>query len=129
MEEIRFTIPINPTTKKNSSMIVTNKKTNRPFIMPSKQFSKYERECLKYLPKIDTIDYGVNIECHFYMLTRRKCDLTNLLEAIDDVLVKGGIISDDNCTIVVSHDKSRVHYDKNNPHVEVIITKEKDTFI
>lgn len=128
MEEITFTIPISPVTKKNHSAIVTNKKTNRPFLLPSKQFMGYEKECLKYLPKIDKIDYGINIKCHFYMPTKRKCDLTNLLQAIDDILVKGGVIEDDNCTIVVAHDGSRVFYDKEHPRTEVIITKEKDTF-
>lgn len=72
---------------------------------------------------IETIDYPVNIECHFYMGTHRKCDLTNLLEAIDDVLVKVGVLSDDNFTILQSHDRSRVHYDKDNPRTEIIITE------
>lgn len=129
MEEIRFTIPISPVTKKNHSAIVTNKKTNRPFLLPSKQFMDYEKECLKYLPEIESINYGINIKCEFYMPTKRKCDITNLLQAIDDVLVKGKVIEDDNCTIVVSHDGSRVYYDKEYPRTEVIITKEKDTFM
>jgi len=69
------------------------------------------------------IDYPVNVECHFYMKTKRKCDLTNLLEAVDDVLVKAAILEDDNYTIIQSHDRSRVHYDKDNPRTEIIITE------
>jgi Holliday junction resolvase RusA-like endonuclease len=60
------------------------------------------------------------------MGTHRKCDLTNLLEAIDDVLVKAGVIEDDNYTIIASHDGSRVHYDKENPRTEIIITEVKN---
>lgn len=57
----------------------------------------------------------------FYMPTRRIVDLTNLEEAIDDILVKYGVLKDDNSRILVSHDGSRVLYDKNNPRTEVTI--------
>jgi len=56
------------------------------------------------------------------MPTRRRVDLTNLLEAIDDVLVHYGVLSDDNSSIIVSHDGSRVLYDKARPRTEVTIT-------
>jgi Holliday junction resolvase RusA-like endonuclease len=55
------------------------------------------------------------------MRTRRKCDLTNLLEAIDDILTHYGVIADDNYCIVQSHDGSRVFVDKDDPRTEVII--------
>ena len=48
---------------------------------------------------------------------------TNLLEAIDDIMVKAGLLVDDNFTIIQSHDGSRVFYDKNNPRTEIRITK------
>ena len=93
-------------------------------IIPSKQYKEYEKQALIYLmfnPLI--IDYPVNVECHFYMKTRRKVDLVNLLESVCDVLVRAGILEDDNSSIVVSHDGSRVHYDKENPRTEIIITE------
>ena len=55
------------------------------------------------------------------MPTRRIVDLTNLEEAIDDILVKYGVLKDDNSRILVSHDGSRVLYDKDNPRTEVTI--------
>jgi Holliday junction resolvase RusA-like endonuclease len=55
------------------------------------------------------------------MPTRRKVDLTNLLEAIDDVMTNAGLLADDNYTIIQSHDGSRVYYDKENPRTEVYI--------
>ena len=118
---MNFTIPIEPKTKKNSQQIIMVK--GRPLIMPSKQYKQYEKEACQYLmfTGAEPIDYAVNVECHFYMKTRRKCDLTNLLEAIDDVLVKAGVLADDNYTIIESHDGSRVHYDKEFPRTEVII--------
>ena len=80
-----------------------------------------------FIPKRGVpIDFPVNVTCIFYMPTRRACDLTNLLEAIDDVMVKAGLLKDDNYNIIASHDGSRVLYDKANPRTEVIISKFKE---
>ena len=118
---IRFTIPIEPRTKKNHQRIATTK-GGRPFILPSKQYSEYENICGYYIKhKGENISVPVNIKCLFYMRTRRKCDLTNLLEAIDDILVKYKVIADDHYGIVQSHDGSRVYVDKENPRTEIII--------
>ena len=57
------------------------------------------------------------------MQSRRRVDLTNLLEALDDMLVKAEVIKDDCRDIVAGHDYSRVFYDKENPHIDVEITK------
>ena len=115
-------IPIPPRTKKNSQRIVLVK--GRPIIMPSALYKQYEKDCKPFLPKLDTpIDYPVNIKCLYYMPTRRKCDLTNCLEATDDMLTHYGIILDDNYSIVFSHDGSRVSYDKDNPRTEIYISK------
>lgn len=120
MREFHLTIPIEPKTKKNSQQIIICK--GRPMIIPSKQYKDYEKQAMMYLLfNPACVDYAVNVECHFYMATRRKCDLTNLLEAVDDILVKAGILEDDNYTIIQSHDGSRVHYDKENPRTEIYI--------
>ena len=120
MREFKITIPIEPRTKKNSQQIIMCK--GRPMIIPSKQYKDYEKQALNFLIfNTMVIDYPVNVECHFYMKTKRKCDLTNLLECADDVLVKAGVLVDDNYTIIESHDGSRVHYDKDNPRTEIII--------
>lgn len=101
-----------------------NKKTGKPFIMPSSKFKQYEREAWRFIPKRkDPIDKPVNVKCLFYMPTRRKVDLTNLLEAIDDIMVKCSLLEDDNCTVIQSHDGSRVLYDKDNSRTEVEITE------
>ena len=68
--------------------------------------------------------FRLHFRCLFYMKTRRKVDLTNLLEAADDVLVKYHVLADDNSQIVAGHDGSRVLYDKSNPRIEIDITEE-----
>lgn len=91
--------------------------------MPSAKYKEYEREAMMFIPKGQTIDFPVNVQCLFYMPTKRRCDLTNLLEAVDDVMVKAGLLADDNFTVIASHDGSRVFYDKENPRTEIVIEK------
>ena len=114
----------NPITKKNSQRIV-KAKNGRPFIIPSKQYKDYEKQAIEelaYIPSLrGVIDYPVNVKCIYYMQTRRKCDLVNLQEATLDILVKAGILADDNSNIVCSMDGSRVMYDKENPRVIITI--------
>ena len=120
-----FTIPISPVTKKNSQRIIT--RGNKPRILPSKKYQLYEEQALWYVPKRGVpIRDPVNVKCLFYMPTKRRCDLTNLLEAIDDILVKAGILEDDNYTVLASHDGSRVFVDRENPRTEVVITLFKE---
>lgn len=119
---VKIVIPLTPISKKNSQQILINKATGRPFIMPSKRYKEYERDAMHFIPKgWEAIDYPVNVKCLFYMPTKRKVDLTNLMEAIDDIMVKAGILQDDHSGIVVSHDGSRVLYDKERPRTEVEI--------
>lgn len=119
---IKFTIPLPPITKKNHQQIVINPKTKRPMVMPSPQYKQYEKDALWFIPKqAEPLTRPVCVECKFYMLTKRKCDLTNLLQAIDDILVRAGLLEDDNYTIIQSHDGSRVFYDKERPRTEVTI--------
>ena len=67
------------------------------------------------------INFPVSVKCLYYMSTKRRPDLTNLLEATDDILVYYGVLEDDNYNIIASHDGSRVYVDKNNSRTEVFI--------
>ena len=119
---MKITIQLNPVTKKNSQQIIKIK--NRYMIIPSKQYKQYEKAAKQFIPVLNKpICEKVNIQCLYYMKTKRRVDLNNLLEATTDVLVKYGVLEDDNSNIVVSHDGSRVLYDKENPRTEIIITK------
>lgn len=117
---ISFTIPLAPVSKKNSPVIATK---GYPRILPSKAYRNYENAALKLLPRRPVIKERVCVTALFYMPTRRRVDLTNLLEALDDVLVKARILDDDNSNIIASHDGSRVLYDKARPRTEVTITR------
>lgn len=118
---IKFTIPVTPITKKNHQQIV--KAGGRMIVVPSKQYKQYEKDCRIFMPDVKTVDYPVNVKAIYFMPTRRRVDLTNLHEALHDVLVKHGVLEDDNCKIIVATDGSRVMYDKEHPRTEVLITK------
>ena len=117
---MRIVIPITPTTKKNSNQIV--KVRGRYMVIPSAKYKKFEKDCGQYFPKVETIDYPVNVKCLYWMPTRRRVDLVNLQEATLDILVKYKVLADDNSNIVVSMNGSQVLYDKENPRTEITIT-------
>lgn len=118
---ISFTIPGRPITKKNHQQICRSK-TGKPFVRQSKRYTDYETAAGYFIPcKNIGIDYPVNVQCVYYMPDCRRVDLVNLLEATCDILVHYRVLEDDNGKIVVSHDGSRVLYDKENPRVEVRI--------
>ena len=121
---IKFTVRLKPITKKNHQQILKNSFTGKLFVAPSKAYQEYEAAAMWLLPRLKEapIKYPVNVKCLFYMPTKQPCDLTNLLESIDDVMVKAGLLADDNYRIIESHDGSRVLYDKKNPRTEVEIT-------
>ena len=121
---IEITVPMAPITKKNHQEIMHSSKTGKPFVTPSRQYRDYEAKAAWYCKRARVqrpIEEPVEVKCLFYMPTRRRVDLTNLLESIDDVLVRAGVLKDDHSGIIVSHDGSRVLYDKQNPRTEVYI--------
>ncbi len=120
----QFCISMPPRTKKNHQRILISPKSGKPFIAPSSDYAKYAKAAGWYIrwPN-EPIKEPVNVRCLFYMPTRRRCDLTNLLEAIDDVLVAAGVLKDDDFTVVAGHDGSRVLYDKERPRTEVVIER------
>lgn len=93
-------------------------------IIQGKRYREYEKECGWFIQgKGEKINEPVTVKCLFYMPTKRRVDLTNLLNAILDILVKYEVIADDNSNIVYSVDGSRVLYDKENPRCEITIDR------
>lgn len=115
-----FIIPIPPKTKKNSQRIIYC--GGRPRIIQSKEYLEYEESCFRFLQPLN-IDYPINLKTVFYVPTMRRVDLSNLISACHDVLVKYKVIQDDNFRIVQSVDGSTVLYDKFNPRTEIEITQ------
>ena len=115
----------NPATKKNSMQIFKNHKTGQRYLSQSDRYKEYAEDCGRQITGKykKAIDYPINLKCVYYRKTKHCVDLTNLLAATCDILTDYGVIADDNYKIVVSHDGSRVDFDKSNPRVEIEIER------
>lgn len=132
---MKFTIPVKPRTKKNHMQLVTLK-TGRQMLLPSKAYKTFEKEVLDYIADNPLVVKSneeftlpikdrVNLKCKFYKEKDYKADLAGYLQAIQDVLVKAGVISDDNHKIIESTNGSKVMLDRDNPRIEIEITKKE----
>ena len=125
---MRIVLKGRPITKKNHSRIIQAR--GRVMVIPSKQYMEYLADCRWQLNVLRLgemkISSPINLRCVYYMPTRHRVDLVNLLEATCDILVECGLLADDNSKIVASHDGSRVGYDKDNPRVEIEIAPAKE---
>ena len=121
---IKFTIPIKCRTKKNHGQII-HTKTGKHIMLPSPQYKEFEKEVVKYVEaefgNIEPIDFKCNLKCIFYKDRNYQSDLVGYLQAIQDALVKAGLLKDDNTNIVNTVNGSEVRHDKNNPRIEVEI--------
>lgn len=126
LKTMKLTLYGDPRTKKNSARILRSRSGGR-FVAPSKAYVDYETDCLRQIKRPRSpISARVNVRCVYYMATRRKVDLANLIEATCDILVKAKVLADDNSQIVAAHDGSRVDYDKKNPRAEIWIEEMED---
>lgn len=140
LENRVYVLPFEPRTKKNSLVIAGTGqkcpvcgKPKKQWVRQGDAYNDYARKAYQWLLanyKWDStdrpIDFPVNVQTVFYAGTRRKVDLVNLEEAVHDILVDAGILADDNSAIIASTDGSRVEYDKDNPRVEIYITRKED---
>lgn len=102
-------------------------KTGKNLLLPSVQYMEFEKEVVKHVThlfgNLEPISQPINLKAIFYRDRAYKSDLVNYMQALCDALVKSGLLSDDNVNIVHSVDGSRVFTDKDNPRIEVTITK------
>lgn len=131
---IKLTLKGRPITKKNSQIPIKTK-SGKFFIIQSKQYRAYEKECLwqikeqliilslqQRLPKpvLFPIIGKIQLQALYYMPDRRRPDLLNLLQATADIVEKAKVIENDRD--IVSFDGSRImEVSKENPRVEVYI--------
>lgn len=124
----KIEIPILCRSKKNSQQVFINRKTGKPFVSQSKLYKEFEKRCWLYLkPYSDLlIDYPINLKCIFVVPDRRKRDIVNLLNAIQDILVKYHVLEDDNYNIVSSLNGTQIIYEKGIEKTIIEIEKKED---
>lgn len=120
---IEIKIPLLCRSKKNSQQIFINSKTNKPFITQSKLYKDFEKQCGLYLYKYRLhINYKIKLECIFYVPDKKRRDVVNLLNAIQDVLVYYQVLEDDNYNIIQDVDGAIV-YEKGRSEIIIKIKK------
>lgn len=122
---MKIVLPLLCRSKKNSQQIVY--KNGRSFIVQSKLYKQFERDCGYFLKKYArSITTPVTLKCTFYVPDKRKRDIVNLLNAIQDILVHYHVLADDNYNIVQSLDGTRIiHRPKQEPETIIEITEYK----
>jgi len=124
---VKITIPGDTIAKKNSQRIVRLGKF--PSIRPSAAYDKWDkaaRQHLQTLRVLPVTKYPVRLHLFFFRSTRRKFDLSNMIEGVQDVLQKMEILEDDSMAHVVPVIEKREEgygwaLDRENPRVEIEI--------
>jgi Holliday junction resolvase RusA-like endonuclease len=121
---IKITIFGQPVVKKNNQKVGINRRTGRPVKYNTKAYEAWLQTARLQVPWAGRppIDEPVNLCCRFYMKDRRRVDLSNLYEGIQDLLVDRGVLKDDSYTEVTGHDGSGVEVDPKNPRMVIVIT-------
>lgn len=105
--------------KKNAATMA--KRRGQWVRVPSKAYQAWEKKELPTL--IDTPKFSgpVSIDYAFYPGSLKLFDLSNSIEGVNDVLVKAGIIEDDNWMIIRSLNPHVAAFDRGNEHCVVTI--------
>lgn len=116
--------------KKNSKRIVNIK--GRRMVISSKQYMEWHKTAVQQLedknvPK-DQIDFPIALSVIFYRPDRRKRDLSNMVESINDLLVDYGLLKDDNCDIIKALHVYDGGTDKERPRCKILINEAKEDY-
>ena len=114
MKKIIIILPFLAIPKKNSQRIIYNKARGRTMIIQNERYLEFEKLCKPFMAQYSglKINEPVNLKATIYVPDRRRRDLVNYLEGLQDVLVKHEVIADDNYNIIESVDGSRMIYEK-----------------
>ena len=72
-----------------------------------------------------TLNYPIYCHYRIFRETKRRCDLSNLIEGINDILQQAGFIDDDSYKFLIPvwHSEfESLEFDKVNPRAEITIT-------
>lgn len=117
--------PGNTIVKKNSQRVV--RFGNHSSIRPSKAYDQYQKAALPAVGAHRRVEliYPVYAHYFFYRRDKRKFDLSNMCEGLNDMMQKANLIDDDDFKhlIPVFHSEyCGIEIDKKHPRARVILT-------
>ena len=126
----KYEIELDTRTKKNHMTIAGSGarcpvcgKRAKQFVRQGRVNTEYSAKAAKFLhprpPK--PLEGPLHIVYLVYTGTMRVVDDLNLYASLDDILVKEGILKDDNRKVIRCRDGSRVLFDKERPRAEIYI--------
>lgn len=118
MDIVKFVLPLPIPSKKNSKLW-TGK-----YLLSSDKYRQWESDILKRLPILCPAKFGkCRMSFYFYPENKRRFDMSNKQESIQDLLVKGGVLQDDSIFYLNGYTAELISIDKKNPRVEIIIER------
>ena len=130
---LTFTIPSNPATKKNSNRLV--KVHGFTKVLPSERFMKYQTFCKPFIEEVqkkfnitNPIDFGISISVKVYCVNWRLPDITNIYQALGDILQHHNLITNDKWIHWSDNFQGTPQHwfggvDKENPRIEIEIKR------
>lgn len=107
-----------PSKKNSRNLFIRNGKQVN---IPNKKYLEWEQNAMQELSIYKgQADGKVMIDYMFYVVDRRRRDLSNMIQSVEDVLVKKGLIKDDAWEYVCIGSADAA-VDKDNPRVEFSI--------
>lgn len=112
---------------KNGKNVGVNPRTGRVFVTSNKIVKAWQDQASKQLKNYrGTAEGPLFIMMVFYNGDKRKRDMDNQASSVLDLLVKSGLIEDDNCFVITRLCLAFGGVDRENPRVEVTIDEGKD---
>jgi len=121
MKVARVTITGRIPSKKNSKVFSFRGK--RPVLLPSPSYRKWHKNAVtEVLGQKKKAIYGIlGIRVNIWLPDNRRCDITNKIESVMDLLVDCKILSDDRWQITGPLYLTPMGIDKERPRAEVYI--------
>jgi Holliday junction resolvase RusA-like endonuclease len=115
------------TPSKKTSQIMICRKRGRPLLLPNKKYMEWQSRAIFQLKeqkqemKLETICEPIEISFQIYRLTKRKIDLSNLIQSCEDALVKASVIKDDFLIENLNNSKRILDVSPGEERVEIYI--------
>lgn len=123
-DKLMFDLSLPIPSKKNNQAIF--KKGRKRFISASNEYQIWEKSTIfemrarKLIPS-QPYEKVAKIVYRFFPENKRRFDHTNKIESINDMLVKAGVLEDDEWKVIRKFTSETIEIDKENPRVEVLI--------